>query len=99
MFGLKYFFQNKNDEKMSNETRIDKVAMKSESKNSLSNKINEILHNPPDTWKPYLAKGDYSGIVTMEFNEFITAERGNNKEQAKYEAHHLLAATAQYIQH
>ena len=55
--------------------------------------------NPPDTWKPYLAKGDYSGIITMEFNEFITAERSNDKEQAKKEAHHLLEAVRRYLDH
>lgn len=52
---------------------------------------------PPDTWKPYLAKGDYSGIITMEFNEFITAERSNDKEQARKEAVHLFEAVNKYL--
>lgn len=55
--------------------------------------------NPPDTWKPYIAKGDYSGIITMEFNEFITAERSNDKEQARKEAVHLFEAVRRYLDH
>ena len=55
--------------------------------------------NPPDTWKPYLAKGDYSGIITMEFNEFITAERSNDKEHARKEAVHLFEAVRRYLDH
>lgn len=55
--------------------------------------------NQPDTWKPYLAKGDYSGIITMEFNEFITAERSNDKEHARKEAVHLFEAVRRYLDH
>ena len=55
--------------------------------------------NSPDTWKPYLVKGDYSGIITMEFNEFITAERSNDKEHARKEAVHLFEAVRRYLDH
>ena len=53
----------------------------------------------PETWTPYLNKQDYTGIVTMEFNEFIAAERNKNKEKAKMEAHHLRMAIDQYLNH
>lgn len=47
----------------------------------------EKQFTPPDTWKSYLAKGDYSGIITMKFNEFITAERGNDIKNKRRKKH------------
>lgn len=90
MLRMKYFFNNHhehNDTEQEEHSEHEKQEKKKDSK----------AH--PDTWKPYLAKGDYAGIVTMEFNEFITAERANNKEQAKVEAHHLHSAIEQYLEH
>ena len=95
MLRMKYFFNNHNDEH-ENKHENNKVDTAVVYEKQEKKKENKTL---PDTWKPYLAKGDYAGIVTMEFNEFITAERANNKEQAKMEAHHLHSAIEQYLEH
>ena len=91
MLRMKYFFNNHNDEHENN--KVDTVVVYEKQEKKKENKTH------PDTWKPYLAKKDYAGIVTMEFNEFITAERANNKEQAQMEAHHLRKAIEQYLEH
>lgn len=95
MLRMKYFFNNHNDEHENN--KVDTVVVYEKQEKKKENKKENKTH--PDTWKPYLAKSDYAGIVTMEFNEFITAERANNKEQAKMEAHHLHSAIEQYLEH
>lgn len=98
MLRMKYFFNNHSSEHEHHhmdheEHKVDSAVVHENGKKK------KEQYAQPDTWKPYLAKGDYAGIVTMEFNEFITAERANNKEQAKMEAHHLHKAIEQYLEH
>lgn len=97
MLRMKYFFNNHSSEHEHHHMDHEEHKVDSAVVHENGKKNEQYTH--PDTWKPYLAKKDYAGIVTMEFNEFITAERANNKEQAKMEAHHLHKAIEQYLEH
>lgn len=53
----------------------------------------DIDADPPDTWKPYMEKGDIAGIISMESKELVDAlkKRRPSKDIHK-EITHLLAA-------
>lgn len=53
----------------------------------------EIAVNPPDTWKDYLRKNDYAGIVGMESKELLEELKKNKlPKDLKKEITHTLAA-------
>ena len=53
----------------------------------------EIAANPPDTWKDYLRKKDYAGIVGMESKELLDELKKNKlPKDLKKEITHTLAA-------
>lgn len=53
----------------------------------------EIAANPPDTWKDYLRKKDYAGIVGMESKELLEELKKNKlPKDLKKEITHTLAA-------
>ena len=51
----------------------------------------EVAKNPPETWKPHLAKKDKTGLVDMEYKELQNALKTKPKEVHK-EAVHTMAA-------
>lgn len=53
----------------------------------------EVMDNPPDTWAPYIHRGDFAGILKMEGKELITAlEARKPLKDIKKELTHTLAA-------
>lgn len=52
----------------------------------------EVAKKPPETWKPYLEKKDFAGIVEMESGELKKALSSKDKKAAHKEVVHTLAA-------
>lgn len=52
----------------------------------------EVAKKPPETWKQYLEKKDFAGIVEMESGELKKALSSKDKKAAHKEVVHTLAA-------
>lgn len=55
-----------------------------------------ILQSPPETWKPYVQRKDFKGVVKMEVQELMKAlEQGKSPKDIKKELTHTVAALMQ----